>query len=1184
MTLSNFLTEAAVNYKIGSGNPEKMLYDFYVLSFISTINLSPEKAKTGTFGDIGFQGGFLGKSDRVKEDIEYAQDVLLPVLKEKLIKGLFVSICAEIRHIKDRPQNYANTPLATSKVFRDYYRNYSLMDKGMPKEFELKRLREPKSAIPKSEGYKRSYQAATKAIKDAGSTPYEFVQMCEYAFKNMSWAASYGGKNWAAICAGYRLLVDSKSKDQVSVAIDHAYDLEHNTGAALNKVKDFYIKDEKGTEDFDWMGKALDLKRDAKSMNKLIEKCSGDMKRLALQAMALSPINYMKKTPAPEAVMQQTAKSVGGEYLNAFNQGAPVEYRVKTETKEKKPASGTLYGFPIAPVPFQGFNLSIFPTFKEGNIYYDAETKCYIKYVGPTNNNIPIVSVYAVTHQTNIGRLNGLIDDYQPGFNSYVVKNVGNIKVLHKLDIDNAEAAVNVSKKQELDKKKTPPQGYKTAPSPKENSTIPYTFHKNKIYFDDFLKVYVRFVKPDPNSNIGVIVSLLAITPETTPYLVDLVKSKINMLINILNKEPENPNSYVAMEKDLMNVSQKDIDSLNAVIYNKAPIKSPEEQFEREEKQSKEYISKLVPNAPMPISGSKVNKFSDDKIYYDSKTKAYVKYKHKSGWTDPKIMELYATTYFSDASLLKDKIEILKKEFGQNKQYVAAVKDIIEIDESDTNKVKQVVEGEKSEVKKPNLDVYFPLYKLGDKVYLDVKKSVSGQVIDTFFDEESEEFYKIKVIDNSSYTGASSPYGIGKTFTKTAKYIDDLNPKYKVTDRVIFIQSGAEGIIVQTPFKQDATSNYLIKITKAGESNAFKKGEEIVVNTSRIAPLKRENASARTNAIKKQSAPGNIPSEAWDKMSENVKNIFAPYKKDKNTSYVYYTEKGGRQLGLYGVIEKFYYSQVGDTELLTVEFRYYVSKSSQASFATISENNFIKLQDYKSALEGVNDSPLYNAPFQNFDSASMLKDYQTNIVGMVFYHIPAQQYVKVKTKGAGVHTGIYFSVVPVAKTKFTPAYYTFNWAEMTTTTNDLQQLSEKAQDYLTKNAGDIVKELMPKEKPERVKTPEKVKPVEMNAYEKEIPVHYIKNEDFLDLIDSEALSSQSEIRRDQFYYDITTKLVVSPITSKKQFGDSSKTLDVVPYEKILINYTGDKVLRGEKVIVPKTMSVYVTDLHKILDY
>lgn len=1165
MTLSNFLTEAAVNYKIGSGNPEKMLYDFYVLSFISTINLTPEKAKTGTFGDLGFQGGFLGKSDRVKEDIEYAQDVLLPVLKEKLVKGLFVSICAEIRHIKDRPQSYKDTPLATSKVFRDYYRNYTLIDKSLPKEFEIKRLREPKSAIPKSEAYKRSYQAATKAIKDTNSTPYEFVQMCEYAFKNMSWAASYGGKNWAAICAGYRLLVDSKSKDQVSVAIDHAYDLEHNTGAALNKVKDFYITDKNGREDFDWMGKALDLKRDAKSMNKLIDKCSGDMKRLALQAMALSPIDYMKKkTPAPETVMQQTASKVGGEYLNAFNEGAPKKYRTKETKKEEK---ADLSEVKVVPGPKHG--LTAVTKYQEDNVYYDEYLKTYVyvvKKVPETKSGI-IVKLAAITKETPKEILKKQIDLHNKGNNTYVSidMNLLNLSPTDLANFFNEEIPVtsNVTK-------------FKLAPAPKDSSHAPYIFQKNKYYYDSFLNVYVEFIKPDPDSKLGIIVSLVAVTPNSA---ISLLQNKIKAY----NKEHAYLNTYVAAENDLMGVSPKDEESLKAAVSGKTPIKSPEDQYEREEKQSKEYISKLVPNAPMPITGSKVNKFSDDKIYYDSKTKAYVKYKHKSGWTDPKIMELYATTYFSDTALLKRKIELFKKEFGQNKQYVAAIKDIIEIDESDTNKVKQVVDGEKSEVKKPNLDVYFAKYKFGDKVFLDVKKSVSGQVIENFF-EDNDEYYKIKVIDNASYTGASSPYGIGKIFTKTAKYIDDLNPKYKVTDRVILIQSGSEGIIVQTPFKQDATSNYLIKITKAGESNAFKKGEEIVVNTSRIAPLKRENASVRTNAIKKQSAPGNIPSEAWDKMSEKVKNIFAPYKKNKNTSYVYYTEKGGRQLGLYGVIEKFYYSQVGGTELLTVEFRYFVSAASQASFTTISENNFNKLQDYKSALESVNDSPLYNAPSQNLDSALMLKDYQTDINGEVFYHIPAQQYVKVKSKGAGIHTGIYFSVVPVAKTKFTPAYYTFNWAEITATTKDLQELSIKAIEYLKKHSGDIVKELMPKENPDEVKTPGKVKPVEMNAYEKEIPVHYIKNEDFLELIDAQALSSQSEIRRDQFYYDVTTKLVVSPITSKKQFGDASKTLDVAPYEKILINYSGEKTPRGEKIIVPKTMSVYVTDLHKILDY
>ena len=1167
MTLSNFLTEAAVNYKIGSGNPEKMLYDFYVLSFISTINLSPEKAKTGTFGDVGFQGGFLGKSDRVKEDVEYAQDVLLPVLKEKLIKGLFVSICAEIRHIKDRPQSYAGTPLATSKVFRDYYRIYSLMVQGMPKEFEIKRLREPKGAVPKAEGYKKSYQAATKAIKDTGSTPYEFVQMCEYAFKNMSWSASYGGKNWANICAGYRLLVDSKSKDQVSVAIDHAYDLEHNTGAALNKVKDFYIKDEKGKEDFDWMGKALDLKRDATSMNKLIERCSGDMKRLALQAMALSPINYMKKTPPPEAVMQQAAKSVGGDYLNAFNQGAPEKYR----TDEVKPV---------------------------------------------------------------------------------VTKD------------------------------------YKKAPAPTAAAAAPFTFHKNKIYFDNFLKTYVEFIKPDPKSNKGMIVALEAITTETSISILDAK-------IKEYNKEGGKLNTYVALENDLLEVSQYDKEALSAATSGKSKQTTSDD--------AKEYVSKLVPEAGSPTSGTIPTTFKPDQIYYDMVTSAYVKYKQKRGWNKAKLVELYATSPLSKTSLIKDKIEIFKKEFGTSKQYVAKSEDLAEIDQTDTfkviqavegktskeqqapvvtkapmppaglevaqkleagklyfdsklntyvnyiprksqlitlktvelyavtsstnrellkkklnyyeefsngkqeylakvsdlmelskeqiNKVKDVVSGSADEIKpqkKPDLNIHFPLYKIGDKVYLDIDKTVVGQVHETSFLSNSE-LYVIKVIAKrfeTIETSKTSNYVIGVNYTKNVKYVDDLNPKYKVTDRVVFFKkSGAEGIIVQTPSKQDAVSNFVVKITKTGESTTFKKGEEIVVNSSDIMPLSRENASNRTNAVKKQSSPGNIPTEVWDKMSESVKKIFTPYKKEKNTSYVYFSEIDGKMNGLYGVIESVNFSEIGENQSASVKFRYFTSSSSNASFTTISEKNFNKLQDYKSAVESIDDSPLYNAPSQTLSDAISLKDYHTEIIGSVLYYVPSQQYVKVKAGEYGIHTGQYYTILPVAKTKFTPAYNTFNWLFLTATHKDLQMLSSKAQTYLTKHSADIVKELLPKDKPaDKTEGKPAEEPAKIQSHQKEIPVHYISNEDFLQFISADALSSQSQINRQELYYDVTTKLIVKPLTSKKQFGDASMTLDVEPVEKLLINYHGYETPKNQKSVVNKTMFVYVTDLHQILEY
>ena len=1046
MTLSNFLTEAAVNYKIGSGNPEKMLYDFYVLSFISTINLSPEKSNTISFGDVGFQGGFLGKSDRVKEDIEYAQDVLLPVLKDKLIKGLFVSICAEIRHIKDRPQSYAGTPLATSKVFRDYYRIYSLMVQGMPKEFEIKRLREPKGAVPKAEGYKMSYQAATKAIKDTGSTPYEFVQMCEYAFKNMSWSASYGGKNWAAICAGYRLLVDSKSKDQVSVAIDHAYDLEHNTGAALNKVKDFYIKNERGTEDFDWMGKALDLKRDATSMNKLIERCSGDMKRLALQAMALSPINYMKKTPAPEAVMQQTAKSLGGDYIKAFNQAAP-DWITTDEVK-------------------------------------------------------PVVT-----------------------------------------------------------------KDYKKAPAPTAAAAAPFTFHNYQIYFDNYLKTYVEFIKPDPKSNKGMIVALEAITTETSISILDAK-------IKEYNKEGGKLNTYVVLENDLLEVSQYDKEALSAATSGKSTQTTSDD--------AKEYVSKLVPEAGSPSSGTIPTTFKPDQIYYDINTSAYVKY--KGGWDKDNVVELYATSPLSRTGLIKDKIEIFKKGFSTRKQYVAASEDLAEIDQTDTFKVIQAVEEIKPQ-KKPDLNIHFPLYKLGDKVFLDIDKTVVGQVHETSFLSNSEH-YVIKVIKKLMDISNTFNYVIGVNYTKNVKYVDDLNPKYKVTDRVVFFkESGAEGIIVQTPSKQDAVSNFVVKITKTGESTDFKKGEEIVVNSSDIIPLSRENASNRTNAVKKQSSPGNIPTEVWDKMSESVKKIFTPYKKEKNTSYVYFSEIDGKMNGLYGVIESVNFSEVGENQSASVKFRYFTSSSSNASFTIISEKNFNKLQDYKSAVESIEKSPLYNAPSQTLSDASMLKDYHTEIIGSVLYYVPSQQYVKVKTGDFGIHTGQYYTILPVAKTKFTPAYNTFNWFELTATHKDLQMLSSKAQTYLTKHSAEIVKELLPKDKiADKTEGKPADEPAKIQSHQKEIPVHYISNEDFLEFISADALSSQSEINRNELYYDVTTKLIVKPLTSKKQFGDASMTLDVEPVEKLLINYHGYETPKNEKSVVNKIMFVYVTDLHQILEY
>lgn len=680
MTLSNFLTEAAVNYKIGSGNPEKMLYDFYVLSFISTINLSPEKSKTTTFGDVGFQGGFLSKSDRVKEDIEYAQDVLLPVLREKLTKGLFVSICAEIRHIKDRPQNYANTPLASSKVFKNYYRNYLLLDKNLPKEFELRNLREPKGAIPKAEGYKRSYQAAVKAIKETNSTPYEFVKMCQYAFNNMSWAASYGGKNWANICGGYLLLSDAKTKDQVSVAIDHAYDLEHNTGAALNKVKDFYITDENGKEDFTWMSDALDLKRDATSMKKLVDRCSGDMKRLALQAMALSPIDYMKKkTPAPEAVMQQKAAAVGGVYITAFNEGAPKKYRTKETKKEEKADLSE-----VKVVPGPKHKLTAVTKYQEDNVYYDEYLKTYVyvvKKVPETKSGI-IVKLAAITKETPKEILKNRIDLHNKGDNTYVSID------MDLLNLSPTDLANFFNEEQPAETKANIESNIPTITyTPIEDTNNFVSFDHSKIYFDYNYKTYVEYVGKGEMGSVKV--KTIAYTPYTK--ISDLNENlKTYVVPNILSL-------HLLSDRDQKNVEKaiRDQKNVEKAIAEAKPV----------DKGDVEELKKKIPIAPLPVgSATSITTFKDNKLYYDNKLSTYVFYEPKGGYTYFKVVSLYAATGETAWNTLGEKLNSYKKATGKHFSYIAKGSDLLFISAYDEKAVYRAVQGkstDKQEKKAP---------------------------------------------------------------------------------------------------------------------------------------------------------------------------------------------------------------------------------------------------------------------------------------------------------------------------------------------------------------------------------------------------------------------------------------------------------------------------------------------------
>lgn len=306
------IDESWKDYKV-STNPEILLYDFYVVSYLSTLPLDPAQK--------GFSGTLIGRdANEIKLDIKNAEDKLLPVLRDKLSEALFIAICAEIRHITDRDQNYKD--YKNNKLLKNYLRNYGMFkDDNLPDEFKPTRNVDRPQQEPSNTGYLHSFKAATKAIKDTGSSREQFATLCAELFRKMEWPAMYGGKKWAEIADAYVLLNKTpQTNAQLQVAIDHAYDLQHNTGTVLNKVKTYYNKG-----DISWLEKALDFKANLKNVYSLLPRCSSDMRKLALEAFKTAGI---KKGTLETTVAGDAIKSKSGSIGIKFKVGDLINIRM----------------------------------------------------------------------------------------------------------------------------------------------------------------------------------------------------------------------------------------------------------------------------------------------------------------------------------------------------------------------------------------------------------------------------------------------------------------------------------------------------------------------------------------------------------------------------------------------------------------------------------------------------------------------------------------------------------------------------------------------------------------------------------------------------------------------------------------------------------------------------------------
>ena len=335
LSFRDFLNESAFSnfhYALPD-DPEKQLYDFYMLDLIRHPNRSQQvKASTGMYG-AEFSGGEMGFEDYLNIAIEDTRKTLLPAMKKNMLQAMFFSLSAEMRHTFTQTEEgryagylaFAHGEIGGAdeynkksleyeiegdlKVWRKYNDEFfrTLLkrkewydsqqytdepdDSGIQPEIPRgHRNLYPKRMLKKKKKWDDSLlgrqDSHTAAIKAAGDDPKKFVEIASSVYHSLDWQEGYGGKAWGYIADGWLKLDAAKDLDEMATYIDHAYDLQHNNGTVFDKIRSYY-KSDPSKGGLAWLARALDFKRDIKQPHSLIRRVSRKMKKLALPALKI---------------------------------------------------------------------------------------------------------------------------------------------------------------------------------------------------------------------------------------------------------------------------------------------------------------------------------------------------------------------------------------------------------------------------------------------------------------------------------------------------------------------------------------------------------------------------------------------------------------------------------------------------------------------------------------------------------------------------------------------------------------------------------------------------------------------------------------------------------------------------------------------------------------------------------
>ena len=251
--VSLLLSEGIANYHYTLPNDKKeIMMDFYLLTSVYGM-LKTEDEKLAMVFD-----------DTLKE--------MLSAVRKELLSAVFYSICAEFRHIWKR----------TSVSLTEKW-----MKKNMPRKFaQVFSKIKGSMHVHRHAEYNEAYKLTKEAMAASGMDEEDFVRMAKSAFEKLEWVAGWGDEAWAAICDGWLRLYKASNTSDLIVAIDHVYDLQHNSDTVFNKV-DAYAKetDDPDEDEYSWIQDALDYKAAIIDPWELWDKASAGLRPLMARVL-----------------------------------------------------------------------------------------------------------------------------------------------------------------------------------------------------------------------------------------------------------------------------------------------------------------------------------------------------------------------------------------------------------------------------------------------------------------------------------------------------------------------------------------------------------------------------------------------------------------------------------------------------------------------------------------------------------------------------------------------------------------------------------------------------------------------------------------------------------------------------------------------------------------------------------